>query len=379
MRVLHAIDSLATGGAERSLVAVAPYLARHGVELHIVPIAPPLDLATELEDAPVHVHPPIARSTRRARISEARAVIRSLRPDLVHTSLYEATIAFTSPSFVERVPSLVSVVSEEFGAAHYATPTMRRSRVFAAHATAIANARLVTHFHAVSRSVERTMARRLLISKRRITVIPRGRDPRALGERSEDRRANVRARLGLSDHNAVVLCVARHDHAKGLDLAVAALQLLEHDQPVTLLIAGGSGNLTASLERQATGRLGPGRRHRLQLLGVRSDVPDLLAAADVFCFPSRREGSPGALLEAMALEVPIVATDIPPIREVIGAHPGLVGDPTPQALAGAVARALRRPPTAAARRLRQRFLDRYTLESSAVALSALYRELSGDG
>ena len=57
---------------------------------------------------------------------------------------------------------------------------------------------------------------------------------------------------------------------------------------------------------------------RVQLLGHREDVGDLLVAADVFAFPSLYEGCGGTLIEAMALAVPIVASNIPPVREVTG-------------------------------------------------------------
>ena len=56
----------------------------------------------------------------------------------------------------------------------------------------------------------------------------------------------------------------------------------------------------------------------IRLLGARTDVPDLITAADVVVIPSRVEGLPGAVLEAMALERPVIASDIPMVREAIG-------------------------------------------------------------
>jgi glycosyltransferase involved in cell wall biosynthesis len=55
----------------------------------------------------------------------------------------------------------------------------------------------------------------------------------------------------------------------------------------------------------------------VRFLGTRMDVPELLCAADAFVFPSRWEGMSGAVLEAMALEAPIIASDIPSVRETV--------------------------------------------------------------
>jgi glycosyltransferase involved in cell wall biosynthesis len=56
----------------------------------------------------------------------------------------------------------------------------------------------------------------------------------------------------------------------------------------------------------------------VRFLGARDDVPDLMVASDAFVLPSRWEGLPGAVIEAMALETPVVATDLPGVREVLG-------------------------------------------------------------
>jgi glycosyltransferase involved in cell wall biosynthesis len=109
-------------------------------------------------------------------------------------------------------------------------------------------------------------------------------------------------------------------------------------------------------------------------LGHRDDAPDLLAAADVVVLPSRREGLPGTLIEAMFLEAPIVASDIPPVREVVGPDTpaALVPVGDRRALADAIVGILTgsiHPDVAAARRWA---LHHLTLEASATAMSAFY-------
>jgi glycosyltransferase involved in cell wall biosynthesis len=82
-----------------------------------------------------------------------------------------------------------------------------------------------------------------------------------------------------------------------------------------LVIAGRVGNATNSLHRK-TAELG--LADHVQFLGHRTDVGDLLAAADVFVFPSLWEGLGGVLIEALALEVPIISSDLEATREVVG-------------------------------------------------------------
>ena len=84
---------------------------------------------------------------------------------------------------------------------------------------------------------------------------------------------------------------------------------------VALMVAGRSGRLTLFLNAQIADL---GITDAVRFLGVRTDVADLLCAADAFVCPSRWEGFGGALDEAMALRAPVVAFDIPAIREVLG-------------------------------------------------------------
>ena len=114
----------------------------------------------------------------------------------------------------------------------------------------------------------------------------------------------------------LVLAAARQEHQKGLDVLVESVPNLAATHPdLVVAIAGREGNesarLRATVERLAVA-------DHVRFLGARDDVLDLLAAADVFVLPSRREGFGSVLVEALALEAPIVASDIGPVREVLG-------------------------------------------------------------
>lgn len=370
MRVLHLIDSLALGGTEQSLIAIAPELLARGVDLHVATLSDKSDLAAPLRDLGVPVTVGLG-SARRSAVRASVAHVRQIRPDLIHTSLFEATLAGALAGKRTSVPVLTSLVSTEFGRQHYQSPGLRRHRVAGAHAAAVGAARAVAGFHAVSGHVADTMSRRLAVPRRRITVIPRGRDPEALGRWSVERRAATRAVLGYDDTTPLVLAVARHDHTKGLDLAIEAVTTLSASSPdVELIVAGPEGPVTDDLHA-LTERLGA----PVRFLGRRDDVADLMCAADALCFPSRREGMPGAVLEAMALQLPIVAANLPVVGEMLGSgHP--VTSHEPRDIAGALAETLagRHPDVAA---LRRRFEGDFTVAAVADATVAWYGDHTG--
>jgi glycosyltransferase involved in cell wall biosynthesis len=114
---------------------------------------------------------------------------------------------------------------------------------------------------------------------------------------------------------AVVLAVARQEPQKGLDVLIKAFRIIIDRNPhAVLLVAGREGRATADLRRLQTDlRLEP----YVRFLGERGDIADLLCTADAFVLPSRREGLPGAILEAMAMAAPVVASDLPTVREVV--------------------------------------------------------------
>jgi glycosyltransferase involved in cell wall biosynthesis len=237
-------------------------------------------------------------------------------------------------------------------------------------------ARPVVRFHAVSEHVAEVMARRLHLRRSRVEVVPRGRDPQLLGRRTEERRARARAGLGVGYDERIVLAAGRHEVQKGLDTLVLALPAILQAVPgARLLVAGREGAQTRQL-RALIDRLGV--QQAVQLLGARRDVYDLLCAADVFAFPTRWEGMPGAILEAMALQAPIVASDVPPVREAVadGTTARLVPPDQPEALARAVIDTLQQPVAAAARAAaaQAEFQARFTVGRAADGMVAFYRK-----
>jgi glycosyltransferase involved in cell wall biosynthesis len=163
--------------------------------------------------------------------------------------------------------------------------------------------------------------------------------------------ARARADLG-GPGRPVVLAVGRLTVQKGLDVLIDAVSRLQDREPPPLLAIAGEGPLAGSLAARA--RAGG---VEARFLGARSDVPALLAAADVVVVPSRWEGQPLVLQEALRAGRPIVASRVGGIPALTGAEAALLIPPAdPPALAAAIASALddpglaRRLETAAAAR-----------------------------
>jgi glycosyltransferase involved in cell wall biosynthesis len=319
-----------------------------------------------------------ARSTAR-RAAAVRRLLREERPDLVHTVIFESNLAGRLGAVRTGIPVLTSLVNILYSGGRLRDPNVRRSRLLLARAVDGWTARHLTlHFHAITHAVKRAAVQTLRIPEARITVIERGRDPARLGTPNVDRRRRARTSLRLDPAAPVLVNVGRQEHQKGHRGLLHGMARLMGERPdAVLLVAGRPGHATPELEREHA-RLGLG--DRVRFLGHREDLPEVLAAADVFVFPSLWEGLGGALIEAMALGLPIVACDLEAIREVVeeGRNAVLVPPGDPEALARAIADLLGDGERARAfgRRSRAMFEQRFTLETSTGRMVDLYRRLA---
>ncbi len=381
MRVLTIIDSFIVGGAERSLAMVTPYLVERGVDMHVAYLRYRPGVEEELRGGGASIYSLVGDERWLPSIRRTTDLIRSVRPDLVHTTLFKSDIIGRTAARLSGVPVISSIVTESYGPEHVGNPEYKAWRVRASQLADALTARFVTRFHSVSEAAADVMATRLWLRRSKMDVIPRGRDPRHLGTRSPERRVRVRADLGIDDSTKLVLAAARHFHMKGLDVLVKAFpKVLATHPEAHLFVAGRSGPATPELEMliQDSGIGGA-----VTLAGYRADVPDLMCAADAFVLPSRAEGSPGALIEAMALEVPTVATDLTSVRELLGDQPEIMALCPVDAeddMGGAIADVLADPEHwhDMTTKGRERFLERYSIEAIADAMVDLYRRSLGE-
>jgi glycosyltransferase involved in cell wall biosynthesis len=379
IKVLFVIDGLGTGGAERSLAELLPRLRTNDIEVAVACLYA-RDEGVEQMVRSSGVDVQVLRANHLpGRILALRRLIRSRRPDVVHTTIFQSDVAGRVAAAGSGAAVLSSLVNTPYDAVRLADPNVRRLRLMITRWIDGWTARNLTmHFHAVSETVKDAAGRDLGVLPDRITVIPRGRDPRRLGVPSSARRQASRRSLGLAAGDEVVVTVGRQEFQKGHRYLLEAVEMLRASRPrLRVLVAGRQGNASAELEAMhRVSSLGP----TVQFIGHREDVPSLLAAADVFVFPSLYEGFGGSLVEAMALGLPIVASDVPAIREVVeeGRNALLVNRADPDALARAIADLLEDPARRGASGWwsRRRFEERFTLDRVVPRMVDLYRRLA---
>jgi glycosyltransferase involved in cell wall biosynthesis len=186
-------------------------------------------------------------------------------------------------------------------------------------------------------------------------------------------RSGARRRLQLPPHAPIILIVARLYPEKNHGLLLSAFRSVLNEIPDAQLLMAGSGIQEAFIRNEIS-RLGID--NGVQLLGVRRDIPDLLAAADVVALTSDREGLPLIVLEAMAAGRPVVATHVGELPAVISDR--MNGRLVPSGDVSALSKALvetlcdRRAATEMGSRGREMVTERFNLTSMISAHQAIY-------
>ena len=229
------------------------------------------------------------------------------------------------------------------------------------------------------------MTSRGWIQPSRIEAIGNGIDTRRFAPREPGARAELEASLGLRSGRFRVTSTGRLVRGKGFtDLLSAFVAFRQGHPEAELLIIGGNVRYDIEpfhaefLERARTA----GASDALTVTGMVKRVEDYLATSDVFVLPSYREGMPRALLEAMAMEVPAIATDIRGCREIVRhGRDGLLFDPHDVSRLTALLRRLRDDPEeratlgrSARARVCESFDERDYVSRQVAAITRLVRE-----
>jgi glycosyltransferase involved in cell wall biosynthesis len=361
VHVVHVINNLVVGGAERFLVLLADAQRKLGLHVEILSLVEPNPLAGEL--APRGI--PFATCGRR-RLNDPRLLVdltrllRTRHPDVVHTHLFYAD---TFGRLAARAAGIHAVVGTEHSTEGAGLSSRRQ---LAMRHTASLAQRIV----AVSDPVRQAAAARLGIAAERIEVIPNGIELAPW----ESALPASHAELGLEPGTQVIGTVGRLDDAKGYDVLIEAMARL--DDPNARLVFVGDGPRGDALRELVQQR---GLEPAVRFLGWRHDVPRLVAAFDVFAQPSRYEGQSIALLEAMAAGRACVLSDIPELVAVAGdaAERAQPGDP--EALASALRRLLGDPAGRQQLGRKAREIARgFSIEASAARYADLYEVLVAD-
>ena len=327
MRFAHLIESDGPGGAERMLASLATELQAAGS--HNVVIAPAGGegwLAQELRGTGVQVE--LFRLDRPISGTFARwltEMLRRHRVALAHS--HEFTMAVYGAWAARRAGA--AHVFTMHGSRYYAERWRRR---IALRLAAALSGPVVT----VSHSLAQHLRRDLWLRAARIVTIPNG------ARQTPVAQSSLRDELQLADTDRLAVAVGNLYPVKGHAYLLQALALLTARFPQLHVAIAGRGELADSLIAQARSLQ---ITNRIHLLGLRSDIGNVLAAADVFVLPSLSEGVPLALLEAMMAARPIVATAVGEVPTVLdGGRAGVLVPPQDAAaLAEALANVLADP------------------------------------
>lgn len=310
VQVLLLIDGLAARGHDNLLLCppgsrIEMEAARRGVAVGSVAMRSDLDVVA------------VWRLARR---------LRAAAPDIVHLHTGRAAWLGGLAAWLAGVPAIVTRRMDR--------PVRRGWR------TRVIYERLTRRTAAISPGVGDLLVAGG-VPRARVALIPSAVDRERLRQRRD--RATVRAAQGAGADEVVLLALSALVRRKGLDVLLAALASLAGRGMRPYLWIAGDGSERDPLRAQVE-RLGLGSR--VQILGRRDDVGDLLAACDVMVLPSRREGLGVAALEAMAAGRPVVASAVGGLADAVAnGRSGLLVPPDdPAALARALEQLLRDAP-----------------------------------
>jgi glycosyltransferase involved in cell wall biosynthesis len=313
VKVLQVIDSLALGGAEVLVANMHSGLSARGIECEYYLLrGEQTPLLQKLIGQGANIYSPVGGSVYSPmHIWALQMHLRTFEYDLVHVHLFPAQLWAACAAKLACAP--IQLITTE-----HSTKVRRRTWWYRGIDRWMY--RQYRRVASIGPATTANLVAWLPEVRSKIAECPNGVD---LDTFALARASGKQSVFSVSEEVPVILCVGRLELPKGHDILLRALRLV----PGAMLVLAGDGSLSAQL-RALADQLGVSSRVRF--LGRRMDVPELLKAADVYVQPSRWEGFGIAALEAMASGMPVVASDVSGLADVIGAAGLLfpVGDAT---------------------------------------------------
>lgn len=307
MNIVQLITELQPGGAERVLVDLCLGLVRRGHQVKVIALRPFIAdsvIVDELKCAGITVLNIGLRKSMPWRVLYIRKLLNDIKPDIVHSHLFHANLVSRLNSY-NRYFRLINTVH---------TMETRKSKqwYFLADKMTLSWCDVQT---AVSESARNFHAEHLCINPDTMPVIHNGIvTPKKLSATDINK---LRIEWGLDNCSAVIGSIGRLGHEKGYDMVIEALPQIAAFVPAGQtwgVVIIGEGTERDKLEKMA--KNAP-PAIKVCLPGFRRDAAECIGAFDLFIMPSRYEGFGLALIEAMSHGLPIIASEIGPLRELL--------------------------------------------------------------
>lgn len=347
------------GGAEKVVTALADALVSKGHEVLIVyltgeAVVLPANASIKLTNLGM-----VSKMDAVSAFFKLKRLIQEFQPDVVHSHMFHANILARIVRLVTPISRLISTVhsSNEGG----------KLRMLAYRLTdALADISTIVSEEAVESFIKANASR-----LGRIIAVHNGISTAEFSFNT-DIRTRLRRDLLVDDNCQLILAVGRLQEAKDYPNLLNAIARISDNCIHFKLCIVGEGPLRGGLEALA---IELGLADRVQFLGTRHDVADIMCAADVFVLSSAWEGFGLVVAEAMACERIVVATDCGGVREVVGKAGYLVKPKDAKALAQMLATALQLPALQRAslgRDARMRVIDKFSLDAAVESWMRIY-------
>jgi glycosyltransferase involved in cell wall biosynthesis len=362
MRIVYVLTTLAVGGTERQVLAIAKRMAARGHVVVVMTLKPgePDDCATELDVVHLDMHKGIASLI--VGVRRGTDFLRTFHPDVVHSHNFHGNLLARMMRLFYRTPRLISTIHNIYEGGWLRMLAYRTTDWLVDRTTAVSGA--VAERFASMKAVGKDECLVLLNGIEVSEFVP---DP--------NRRAAMRAQMGVGN-GFVWLTVGRVTAAKDLQNLLQAFgNVCLSDEHAYLWIAGERPPRERQRYEHFVAAMPGATKEKVRRLGLRRDIPALLDAADGFVLASAWEGMPLALGEAMAMEKPVVATDVGGVRELVGDAGVLVPAKDAAALGGAMLVVMRKSQEERAemgRAARLRILEDFSMDAKAKEWEALY-------
>jgi glycosyltransferase involved in cell wall biosynthesis len=365
MRIVYMLNSCGMGGAERHTIALAEWMAQRGHSVLLISLLPRQTQEWPTQLDVIHLGVRKTPASILSGLFHTRHLFKSFRPDLVHSHTFPANLFARVLRLIGASPAVLSTMHNVFEGGSARTLTYCLTD-FLAHRTT-----------AVSEAVARRAIETRAVPARKCVVVPNAFDTTAFAP-NYLRRVDARADRGAGE-DFIWLAAGRIVSAKGFLNLLEAFAHVWKAHPRTQLWIAGEHPEPTSRRTEYTGLVVPkGTTERIRRLGVSHDMAALLDAADGFVLASAWEGMPLVVGEAMAMEKPVVATDVGGVRELLGEMGTLVPPRDPDALAEAMLDLMNRPSelrSLIGGAARQRVLTHYDSKILFPRWEALYQSL----